>query len=277
MSETTRFAPSPSGHLHLGHAFSALFAHERAGGGGFLLRIEDIDSGRCRPEYEAALLEDLAWLGLVWEEPPRRQSDHLADYAAALERLNAAGLIYPCFCTRREIAREIARSASAPQGPDGLLYPGTCRALSQAERRARLAAGARPALRLDMPKAARAAGTLSWQDEVEGTIQAKPETFGDVVLARRDIGTSYHLAVTLDDALQGISLVTRGRDLFEATHVHRLLQALLDLPVPRWHHHALVTDEAGRRLAKRDDARSLRGLRAEGVTPGEVRARLKSA
>ncbi len=277
MSETTRFAPSPSGHLHLGHAFSALFAQEQAGGGRFLLRIEDIDSGRCRPGYEAALLEDLAWLGLVWEEPPRRQSDHLADYAAALERLNAAGLIYPCFCTRREIAQEIARSASAPQGPDGPLYPGICRALSKAERRARLAAGARPALRLEMAKAARVAGPLFWQDAGEGRIQAKPEAFGDVVLARRDIGASYHLAVTLDDAVQGISLVTRGRDLFEATHVHRLLQALLDLPVPRWHHHALVTDEAGRRLAKRDDARSLRGLRAEGVTPGEVRARLKSA
>ncbi|SME97884.1 glutamyl-Q tRNA(Asp) synthetase [Tistlia consotensis] len=275
--ETTRFAPSPTGLLHLGHAHSALFAARAAGptgpgGGRFLLRIEDIDRARCRPLFEAAILEDLAWLGLRWEQPVRRQSDHLDDYAAALARLEGAGLLYPCFCTRREIAEEIARSARAPHGPEGPLYPGTCRRLDPAERAARRAAGEGFALRLDVEAAVRRTGPLTWHDAAKGEIRAAPESLGDVVLARRDIGTSYHLAVTVDDALQGVTLVTRGEDLFHATHVHRLLQALLDLPVPRWHHHGLLADETGRRLAKRHDALAVAALREAGKTPQEVRA-----
>jgi glutamyl-Q tRNA(Asp) synthetase len=274
-AETTRFAPSPSGRLHLGHAHSALFAARAAGPGGaggrFLLRIEDIDTARCRSEHEAAILEDLAWLGLAWEEPVRRQSEHPGDYAAALARLEVEGLLYPCFCTRRDIAEEIARSARAPHGPEGPLYPGTCRRLAAKERTDRLAAGQPHALRLDVAAAASRTGPLSWHDAARGEIRATPEILGDVVLARRDIGTSYHLAVTVDDALQGITLVTRGEDLFDATHVHRLLQALLDLPVPRWHHHGLLADETGRRLAKRHDALSLAALREAGRTPAEVR------
>ncbi|MQX36555.1 tRNA glutamyl-Q(34) synthetase GluQRS [Roseospira navarrensis] len=272
----TRFAPSPTGLLHLGHAHSALFAARLAAagpGGRFLVRIEDIDAGRCRPEYEAAILEDLAWLGLTWETPVRRQSGHMDHYAAALDRLRAAGLLYPCFCTRKDIQAEIAASPSAPHGPDGPLYPGTCRALDPADVADRLAAGAPHALRLDMAAAlARVGGPLSWHDAAAGPQAARPALFGDVVLARKDIPTSYHLAVTLDDAAQGITLVTRGRDLFEATHVHRLLQALLTLPTPAYHHHGLLTDEAGRRLAKRDNARALRTLRESGVSPAEARA-----
>ena len=269
----TRFAPSPSGLLHLGHAHSALFAwHEaKCSGGRFLLRIEDIDLGRCRPEYEAAIFEDLAWLGLDWEEPVRRQSDHLADYRAALDRLAAAELLYPCFCTRKEIQAEIARAGRAPHGPEGPLYPGLCKALSSDERQTRVEAGEPHALRLDMARAVATAGPLIWCEQ-DNTRTAEPETLGDVVLARKDIATSYHLAVTVDDALQGVTLVTRGEDLLPATHVHRLLQALLDLPVPHWHHHGLLADETGRRLAKRDDARALRSLREAGSGPGEVRA-----
>ncbi len=272
--ETTRFAPSPTGRLHLGHVHSALFAAaaaRRAAGGRFLLRIEDIDAARCRPEYEAGILEDLGWLGLAWEQPVRRQSQHLAEHAAALERLEAAGLLYPCFCTRREIAEEIARSARAPHGPEGPLYPGTCRRLSADQRRARRAAGEAFALRLDVAAALAASGPLSWRDLGRGEIRAAPEELGDVVLARRDIGTSYHLAVTLDDAVQGVTLVTRGEDLFHATHVHRLLQALLGLPVPRWHHHGLLADESGKRLAKRHDSLAVAALREAGRAPAEVR------
>ena len=273
-SVITRFAPSPTGLLHLGHAHSALFAWwlAQTAGGRFLLRIEDIDQGRCRPEFEAAILEDLAWLGLTWEAAPRRQSDHLADYRCALDRLAAQGLLYPCFCTRKEIQAEIARAGSAPHGPDGPLYPGICRALSAGERARRIARGEPHALRLDMTLAMAAAGPLTWEDLAAGPQQADPARFGDVVLARKDIATSYHLAVTLDDADQGVTLVTRGRDLFEASHVHRLLQALLDLPVPRWHHHDLLADDTGRRLAKRHDALSIRALRENGLTPAEVRA-----
>jgi len=270
----TRFAPSPTGYLHLGHAHSALVGWRaaRAAGGRFLLRIEDIDKGRCRPEFEAAILEDLAWLGLDWEAPPRRQSDHMADYAGALERLDAEGLLYPCFCTRKEIRAEIARAAQAPHGPEGPLYPGTCRALSADQRRARRAQGEAYALRLDMARAAARAGPLAWSDRARGEIEADPRSLGDVVLARKDAATSYHLAVTLDDALQGVTLVTRGTDLFHATHVHRLLQALLGLPVPEWHHHGLIADETGARLAKRSDALSIRALRKVGKSPVEVRA-----
>ena len=269
----TRFAPSPSGLLHLGHAHSALFAWHQARrrGGRFLLRIEDIDLGRCRPEYEAMILEDLAWLGLSWEQPVRRQSDQLADYGAALARLEEQGLLYPCFCTRKEIQAEIARAGRAPHGPEGPLYPGLCKALSAEERNSRLEADEPHALRLDMAQAVEAAGPLFWYEQDQQRA-AEPESLGDVVLARKDIATSYHLAVTLDDALQGVTLVTRGEDLLPATHVHRLLQALLDLPVPRWHHHGLIADEAGKRLAKRDDARALRALREAGHSPADVQA-----
>jgi glutamyl-Q tRNA(Asp) synthetase len=270
----TRFAPSPSGLLHLGHAHAALFAYHRAKDerGEFLLRIEDIDFGRCRPEFEAALKEDLAWLELSWPEPVRRQSDHMADYKSALDRLAQQGLLYPCFCTRRDIAEEIARSGAAPQGPDGPLYPGLCRGLSDDERQARIAAGTPYALRLDVAKAMERAGPLRWRDRRHGEFTATPEIHGDAVLARKDVATSYHLSVVVDDALQGITLVTRGEDLLPATHLHRLLQALLDLPVPDYHHHELLTDAAGRRLAKRDDARSLRSLREAGHTATDVRA-----
>ncbi len=270
----TRFAPSPTGLLHLGHAHSALFAwHQaQASGGRFLLRIEDIDSGRCRPAFETAIYEDLAWLGLSWEEPVLRQSDRKAAYGTALARLQAAELLYPCFCTRKEIQAEIAQAPSAPQGPEGPLYPGTCRRLSAAARQARLASGADYALRLDCGAAAAQAGPLTWQDRERGCQAADPLSLGDVVLARKDAGSSYHLAVTLDDAEQEVTLVTRGADLFPATHMHRLLQALLGLPVPAWHHHRLLTDEKGERLAKRSDALAIRTLRAAGKSPAEVRA-----
>jgi glutamyl-Q tRNA(Asp) synthetase len=275
MSEITRFAPSPTGWLHLGHAYAALFAHAAAAGGRFLIRLEDIDGTRAKPEYEEAIFEDLAWLGLSWETPVRRQSDHFDDYRSALTKLEALDVLYPCFCTRREIQEEIARAGNAPQGPDGPLYPGTCRNRSANERAERIAAGEAYALRLDVAKAAKlAAKELVWQDRGRGDFTARPDVFGDVVLARKDTPTSYHLAVVVDDALQGISLVTRGEDLLEATHLHRLLQELLGLPVPEWHHHRLITDETGKRLAKRDDARSLRSLRAAGWTPERVRAAL---
>ncbi len=268
MSEVARFAPSPTGWLHLGHAYAALFAHEAAGQGGrFLIRLEDIDGTRARPVYEEAIFEDLAWLGLSWETPVRRQSDHFDDYRAALAQLEALGVLYPCFCTRREIQDEITRAGNAPQGPDGPLYPGICRNRSVAEREERMAAGETYALRLDVAKAlAHAPHDLMWKDRTHGTFQAEPAVFGDVVLARKDTPVSYHLAVVVDDALQGITLVTRGEDLLPATHLHRLLQALLGLPVPEWRHHRLITDENGKRLAKRDDARSLRSLRESGWT-----------
>jgi len=270
----TRFAPSPTGRLHLGHAHSALLGWliARRVGGRFLLRIEDIDASRCRPEFEAGILEDLAWLGLDWDGPVRRQSDHMADYRAALARLDAAGVLYPCFCTRGEIRAEMARSAAAPHGPEGPLYPGTCRRLDPAARARRTAAGAAYALRLDVARAVARTGALAWTDRARGTQPATPEALGDVVLARKDIATSYHLAVTVDDALQGVTLVTRGMDLFHATHVHRLLLALLELPVPDWLHHDLLTDASGRRFAKRDQAPTLAALRENGRTPAEVRA-----
>jgi glutamyl-Q tRNA(Asp) synthetase len=272
MPEVTRFAPSPTGWLHLGHAHAALFAQEAADGGRFLIRLEDIDGTRARPEYEQAIFEDLAWLGLKWELPVRRQSDHFDDYRAALAKLEALGVLYPCFCTRREIQEEIARAGNAPQGPDGPLYPGTCRQRSADERAERLAQGEAYALRLDVTKAMAEVSELIWKDREHGVFKAQPDVFGDVVLARKDTPASYHLAVVVDDALQGITLVTRGEDLLEATHLHRLLQELLALPVPEWRHHRLITDENGKRLAKRDDARSLRSLRAAGWTPDQVKA-----
>lgn len=248
-------------------------------GGRFLLRIEDIDAGRCRPEFEEAIHQDLAWLGLRWEEPVRRQSEHFADYQSALDRLDAQDLLYPCFCTRKQIRAEIAGSPSAPHGPDGPVYPGTCRALSTEERRARVDAGDGFALRLKTDRAAALArGNLgdafAFHDRERGEVPCDPSPFGDVVLARKDVPTSYHLAVTVDDALQGVTLVTRGADLFEATHVQRLLQVLLGLPAPHYHHHRLITDDAGKRLATRDKALSLRALRAEGATPLSIRRRL---
>ncbi|HIJ63306.1 MAG TPA: tRNA glutamyl-Q(34) synthetase GluQRS [Rhodospirillaceae bacterium] len=269
---TTRFAPSPTGRLHLGHAYAALFAHRaaRAAGGRFLLRIEDIDAGRCRQDFVDGIVADLAWLGLDWDGPVRRQSEHLDDYRAALGRLDGLGLLYPCFCTRSDILREVERAGAAPQGPDGPLYPGLCRGLTASERRDRAAAGEPFALRLDMARAAALAGRLTWIDGAAGEQVAEPGLFGDVVLARKDAPSSYHLAVTVDDALQGVTLVTRGTDLFAASHLHRLLQALLELPVPRWHHHRLLSDPSGRRLAKRDRAATLLSMREAGADPRAI-------
>ena len=277
MPEVTRFAPSPTGWLHLGHAYAALFAHEAAKktGGRLEVRLEDIDTSRVRPVYEGGIWEDLEWLGLKWEMPVRRQSEHFADYQQALNVLSGLDVLYPCFCTRKEIQEEIARAGNAPHGPDGPLYPGTCRNRSPEERERLISQGATYALRLNVAKACAVAGSdLVWTDLTRGEQKAEPGLLGDVVLARKETPTSYHLAVVVDDALQGITLVTRGEDLLEATHVHRLLQALLRLPVPRWQHHRLITDAQGKRLAKRDDARSLRALRAEGWTPERVRAEL---
>jgi len=267
----TRFAPSPTGYLHLGHVRSAWegWHAARAVGGRFLLRIEDIDRPRCRAEFDAVILEDLAWLGLDWDGPVRRQSEHFADYQAALARLDSEGMLYPCFCTRKEIQAEIARAGGAPQGDDGPVYPGTCRPLSPNERADRIAASADYALRLDVDAALARTGALDWSEDGR-RIAAVPEALGDVVLARKDVPTSYHLAVTLDDALQGVTLVTRGVDLFAATHIHRLLQALLGLPTPAYRHHRLLTDASGKRLAKRDRALTVRAMREAGMAPAEI-------
>lgn len=270
----TRFAPSPSGYLHLGHAYAALFAWRaaREAGGRFLLRMEDIDGPRCTPAFAGAIEEDLTWLGLDWDGPIFYQSQRMESYAAALDKLRAMNLLYPCFCTRAEIRAEIERADSAPHGPGGPVYPGTCRALSVAERERQIAEGQSYALRLDMERAVARTGPLTWTDRAKGKMAAQPAMHGDVVLARKETATSYHLAVTLDDAEQGVTLVTRGEDLFEMTHVHRLLQALFGLPIPEWHHHGLLVDEQGERLAKRNDALSLRALREAGQTPQQVRA-----
>lgn len=269
----TRFAPSPNGEMHLGHAYAARLAHHaaRKAGGRFLLRMEDIDRARCRPEYEAQILDDLAWLGLDWDGPVRRQSDRFAAYRAALNRLDALGVLYPCFCTRAEIRAEIAASAGAPHGPDGPLYPGTCRHLGADERGVRRASAVSYALRLDVAQAlALVDGPLTWTDVRAGGIVADPPALGDVVLARKDAPASYHLAVTVDDHAQGVTLVTRGEDLFQATHIHRLLQALLGLDVPRYRHHRLIRNDAGVRLSKRDKALSLAHLRAQGARPADI-------
>ncbi len=271
----TRFAPSPTGFLHLGHAHSALAGWRRArmAGGRFLLRIEDIDATRCRPDFTAAILEDLAWLGLDWDGPVRVQSEHRADYAATLDALAARGLLFPCFCSRAAIAREVAASANAPHGPDGVLYPGTCRRLPADERAARIAAGDPHALRLDMAAAlALAPKDLDFAEEGVGRLRCDPARFGDVVLARKDVPLSYHLCVTHDDALQGVTLVTRGEDLLAATDLHRLLQSLMGWPAPAYAHHALLRDANGRRLAKRDAAQTIAEMRAAGRSPAEVRA-----
>lgn len=280
----TRFAPSPTGALHLGHAFAAMTAHDlaRRAAGRFLLRIEDIDGARCRPDFEQAILEDLAWLGLQYDGPLLRQSQRLDAYAQALLLLRQQGLVYPCFCTRGDIAAEIARMGAAPQGPAGSPYPGICRKLEPAQAEARMARGDGFAWRLNVAAALASLGTGSLVFDEEGRgpsgetgrIRAEPALCGDVVLGRKDLGVSYHLAAVLDDAFQGVTLVTRGEDLFVATHVQRLLQALLGLPVPRYHHHRLVCDPSGRRLAKRDRDLALAVLRAGGASPREIRRRL---
>lgn len=269
----TRFAPSPTGYLHRGHALSALSAHEasRNADGQFLLRIEDIDRTRCRPPFEAAILEDLAWLGLTWESPVRRQSAHMADYRAALDGLAARGLTYRCFRTRREIAETIEAA------PHGAMEAWRGAPLAPAEEERRLAAGEPYAWRLSLDAAEQALGGfggLSFVDEDRGVILARPELGGDVVLARKDVGVAYHLAVVHDDALQGVTHVVRGEDLFEATHVQRLLQALLGVPTPIYRYHRLLTGPDGKRFAKRDGAETLRSLRGLGMTAGELRAEI---
>ncbi len=282
-----RFAPSPNGELHLGHAFSALFtqATARRLGGRFLLRIENIDLTRYRPDYEAQIMDDLHWLGVTWEEPPRRQSDHLADYAATLERLRGMDLLYPCFASRREIA-EAADRAQPPIGrdPDGApLYPGLYRGADPVGAAERIAAGEPYALRLDMGRALalalrRNGGPLSFVsfDEAGGRsrVEVRPARWGDVVLSGKERPATYHLAVVTDDALQGVTHVTRGMDLYAATDIHRLLQILLDLPSPLYCHHRLIVDEAGRKLSKSQRDQSLRTLRAEGVTAADIKRRL---
>jgi len=274
----TRFAPSPTGLLHMGHAYSALaaFSQARARGGRFLLRIEDIDQGRCRPEFVDAIFEDLAWLGLRWEEPVRRQSEHFEDYAAALLALKGMGVAYPCFCTRKDIQKEIKAAPSAPHGVDGPIYPGTCRTLDQSDTAARIAAGQPHAWRLNLCAALNITGAdLSWHDQLRGTMSAAPELLGDVVLARKDTPTSYHLSVVWDDALQGITHIVRGEDLFEATHIHVVLQKLLGLPTPLYSHHKLLTSDDGKRLAKRDKALTLTSLRDSGTTAETLVASLQ--
>jgi glutamyl-Q tRNA(Asp) synthetase len=273
-----RFAPSPNGYLHIGHAYSALLNAKlaRQSRGRLLLRIEDIDVARCRPEYERALCEDLAWLGVHWEELVRRQSEHLADYAQALNKLRDRNLIYPCFCTRGDILRAIAGRPDWPRDPDGApLYPGTCRHLGAGEGAARLASGERAAWRLNMKKAVLVTGPLTWREygteRGERETIAEPQAWGDVVLARRDIATSYHMSVVVDDAQQGVTDIVRGKDLFASTSVHRLLQALLGLPPPRYRHHDLITDASGHKLSKSRGSPILRDLRASGMTPQEVR------
>jgi glutamyl-Q tRNA(Asp) synthetase len=266
----TRFAPSPTGWLHAGHAFAAWVAWRLASHGEMLLRQEDIDFSRVREEYYGAIEEDLRWLGLSWAEPVWRQSERGAAYAAALAKLREAGLVYPCFCTRREIAAEWARMGQAPQMGDemeGVIYPGTCRDLCDSERNERLERGDAHAWRLNVGEAARRWGGLHFYDRRFGKIAVDGGRLGDVVVARKDIGAAYHLAVVVDDAAQGVTLVSRGEDLLGATHVHRILQKALDLPEPEYLHHPLVLDEEGKRLAKRHDALSLRSMRAMGQKP----------
>lgn len=281
-SKVLRFAPSPNGYLHIGHAYSALrnAALARQWGGRLLLRLEDIDIDRCRRDYEAAIFDDLGWLGLQWEQPVRRQAEHLADYAMRLDLLRHHGLLYPCFCSRSDISRHVAGIADWPRDPDGVPhYPGTCRHLSEPERQRRIAAGEPAALRIDMAEALSRTGTrLSWREFGEGQtardIPADPAVWGDAIVARRDVPASYHIAVVTDDALQGITDVVRGMDLFNATSLHRLLQCLLDLPSPDYHHHHLLRDAAGKKLSKSTRAKSIRALRAEGMSADQLKRRL---
>lgn len=276
----TRFAPSPTGQLHLGHAASALFASKLSSmdGGDFLLRIEDIDAERCKSAYTKGIYEDLLWLGFKWPEPVRIQSQHMDSYKDALNRLDAMGLLYPCYCTRKEIRAEAMAAGQAPHANDiGFTYEGLCKTLS-VEERSQKDQSREPVLRLDMDKALAKVGKgLVWHDESAGDVVARPDLFGDVVLARRDIPTCYHLSVTLDDALQNVDLVTRGQDLFVSTHIHRLLQELLDLPTPLYNHHPLLTDKHGQRLAKRDGSISICALREAGETRESVLAEFNGA
>ncbi|MGL4400653.1 MAG: tRNA glutamyl-Q(34) synthetase GluQRS [Luteolibacter sp.] len=274
----TRFAPSPTGRLHLGHALAARVAHSlaRREGGVFLLRHEDIDGPRVREEFYAGIEEDLRWLGLDWDGEPLRQTTRISAYGAALEALRTFGLVYPCFCTRREIQQEWARMGAAPQGPDGPAYPGTCRALPTDLAMEKICAGISFAWRLDSVRAAAVTGPLRFQDLRFGEVPVSPTRLGDVVLARKDIGTAYHLAVVVDDAFQQITHVTRGEDLLPSTHVHRQLQALLGLPEPAYLHHPLMLDEHGHRLAKRHDSRSIASLRESGWNRCEVLAKCES-
>ncbi|MGE4430567.1 MAG: tRNA glutamyl-Q(34) synthetase GluQRS [Sphingobium sp.] len=274
----TRFAPSPTGRLHIGHGWSALMAMDmaRAAGGELRLRIEDIDGARSRAEHIEGIVEDLRWLGLEWQGEVVFQSRRLPLYEEALARLRAAGLVYPCFCTRAEIAAEIAASGSAPHGGDGPVYPGTCRTLDPAAGALRIARGEAHCWRLDMAKASERAGPLCWQDLDAGAVAAHPERAGDVVLARKDAPTSYHLAATVDDAAMGVTHVLRGEDLRAATDIHRLLQALLGLPAPVYRHHLLLLDAQGRRLAKRSRGLSLAELREAGMDPARLRADLRA-
>ena len=279
-----RFAPSPNGYLHLGHAYSALlnFDLARGAGGRFLLRIEDIDATRCRPEFEAAIYEDLAWLGISWEAPVRRQSEHFARYRDAIEQLSAQGLIYPAFESRAEIARLVAQretQARWPRDPDGApLYPGAAKSLPTDERKQLTGPGVPYALRLDMAAACARVKDLGWTEYGEGpdgetgAVAARPEAWGDVILARKETPTSYHLAVVIDDALQGVTEVVRGRDLFWSTSVHRLLQGLLGIPQPAYRHHRLILDSTGQKLSKSTRSTTLRELRAEGATPADIRS-----
>jgi len=277
-----RFAPSPNGFLHLGHAYSALlnFDLARSSGGRLLLRIKDIDPARCRPEYEQAIYEDLAWLGIAWEQPVRRQSDHLDCYRRAVEKLSAQGLAYPASESRAEIARLIETSSVKPWpcDPDGApLYPGSAKGMTAPEREAMIRSGVPYTLRLDSEAALQAAGALCWREQgigpsgETGVVAALPQAWGDVVLARKEVPTSYHLSVVLDDALQGVTHVVRGQDLFWATSVHRLLQQLLDLPEPVYRHHRLLRDESGRKLSKSTKSTSIQSLRAAGKTAQNIR------
>lgn len=274
----TRFAPSPTGDLHLGHAYSAVLAHDaaRAANGRFVIRIDDIDGSRSRAEYVAASLTDLAWLGLAWDGEPLRQSDRLGDYAAALDTLRVRNLVYPCFCTRADIAASLAAPHGPPNGPAGAIYPGTCRDLPAAEREWRMATDPH-CWRLDMARAVLTTGALAWEEQGQGTRIADPLAHGDIVLARKDAPASYHLASTLDDAMMGVTHIVRGADLLASTDVHRLLQALLGLPTPLYRHHPLVCGPDGKRLAKRDAAASLASLRAAGVDGPTLAADLLAA
>ncbi len=276
---TTRFAPSPSGSLHVGHLLAAREARRLADehGGRCLLRVEDIDLARCRREYVAPMLEELAWLGFRFDGPVVFQSDRFPLYARACERLRALGTLYPCFCTRKEIRAQLAEADRAPHGPLGSVYPGTCRSMSEDERQERIARGEPHCWRLDCRRAQELVGCLFWVDLMRGEQRCEPSKVGDVALARKDFPASYHLAVVIDDAEQGVTHVTRGEDLFEATHVHRTLQALLELPVPVWKHHGLLRDASGKRLAKRDDARSIAAMRAAGASPASLLASLDFA
>jgi glutamyl-Q tRNA(Asp) synthetase len=277
---TTRFAPSPTGLLHLGHAFAALTAFDAAAGGRFLVRIEDLDLGRARAEHETAILEDLRWLELRWETPLLHQSERTDAYLAAIASLTARELLYPCFCTRKEIAAEIARAGQAPHEREQQIYPGTCRTLGASERARRIGGEAAYALRLDVARAAEQSGSLEFVElgagpnGEHGVMSVDPLLFGDFVVARKDLPAAYHLAVVVDDAFQGVTLVTRGNDLFAAAHIQRLLQVLLGLPVPQYAHHRLILDARGQKISKRDRPATLRALREQGGTPAQIRERL---